>query len=348
MGKGHTYADAGVDIEADNRAISALTRWLERTSELRPEEVFPEVKGHYSGLYRLGNGQVLSMSTDNVGTKLIVASQLRKYDTVGIDLLGMLANDIISVGSTPVAMVDYVGVERSDEEMLEEIGKGIYEGCSQAKVVVIGGETATLPDIIKGFDLAGAIVGISAEEDLVLGTEISDGDVLIGLESTGLHSNGYTLARKAFFEWNDYSVHDPLPTDNECTIGEALIVPTRIYVQLILEILGRIRPHGLAHITGGGMTKLRRLKKGIGYSIDSLFPAQPVFEAVRRLGDVPWPEMYRTFNMGVGFIVIVDPGDREEVLEICRSRGMGAKAIGTAVRDPLETISVRGQEKLLL
>jgi phosphoribosylformylglycinamidine cyclo-ligase len=348
MTEGRSYAEAGVDIEASKRAIASLGDWLDRTLSFRSDEVFSDVKGHYSGLYRLGGGRVLSMSTDSVGTKLVVAEMLGKYDTVGIDLLGVLANDIICVGSTPVAMVDYIGVEKPDPEMLSEVGRGIYEGCRQAKVVVIGGETATVPDLIKGFDLAGAIIGLSGEDELVLGSEITDGDVVIGLESSGIHSNGYTLARKAFFTWNDFSVSDPLPTDPDTSIGEALLIPTVIYVEVVLDILSKVRPHGLAHISGGGVRKMRRLKGGIGYSLDSAFPVHPIFEAIRRLAKVPWEEMYKTYNMGIGFAVIVDPSDREEVIDICQKHGVRAKAVGTAFRDPDEKIIVKAQEKMVL
>ncbi len=348
MKEERTYAEAGVDIEASRKAISTLGQWLDKTLSFRPENTFPEVKGHYSGLYRLGDGSVLSMSTDSVGTKMIVASMMKKYDTVGIDLLGMLANDIISVGSTPVCMVDYIAVQKADADLLAEIGKGIYEGCRQTRVVVVGGETATVPDIVKVPDLAGAIVGISQEEELITGSEIADGDVIVGLGSSGMHSNGYTLARKAFFAWNDFSVHDPLPTDPSVTIGEALMVPTRIYVDVVLDITRNLRPHGLAHITGGALTKLRRLKRGMGYVVDNPFPSQPVFEAVRKLGRVPWAEMYRTFNMGMGFAVIVDPADRDQTLEISRKHGLEAKAVGTAVRDAEERILVKAQQKLVL
>ena len=348
MTAGRTYAEAGVDIDADDRAIASLSQWLDKTLELRKDNIYTEAKGHYSGLYRLGGGRVLSMSTDSVGTKAIVAQKMGKYDTIGIDLLGMLANDIICVGSTPVAMVDYIGAEKPDPRMLTEIGKGIYEGCRQARVAVIGGETATVPGLIKGFDLAGAIVGIGEESDLILGSEIGEGDILIGMESGGMHSNGYTMARRIFFEWNNYSLGDPLPTDPSMTIGEALMLPTVIYVQAVLGILAEVRPHGLAHITGGGLTKLRRLKKGMGYSVDSTFALHPLFDAVRRLGNVAWPEMYRTYNMGMGFAVIADPKDREEILALSEKCGINAKPIGAAFKDPEQRIMVRAQEKFVL
>jgi phosphoribosylformylglycinamidine cyclo-ligase len=348
MSPGHTYAEAGVDIEADDRAIASLSQWLDKTLELRKDNIYAGAKGHYSGLYKLGGGRVLSMSTDSVGTKAIVAHRMKKYDTIGIDLLGMLANDIISVGSTPVAMVDYIGTEKPDPEVLAEMGKGIYEGCRQARVAVIGGETATVPGLISGFDLAGAIVGICGEEELVLGSDIADGDALIGIESKGMHSNGFTLARKVLFGWNDYSLNDPLPTEPSMSIGDALMLPTVIYVETVLGILDEVRPHGLAHITGGGLTKLRRLKRGMGYSVDSTFPLHPVFDAVRRLGKVAWPEMYRTYNMGVGFVVVVDPQDRDRVLAICEKHEMAAKAVGAAFADPEQRVIVRAQEKFVL
>ncbi len=348
MSEERSYAEAGVDIERSKRAICSLGEWLDRTLSFRSESTFADVKGHYSGLYRLGHGRVLSMSTDSVGTKMIVAEMMGKYDTVGIDLLGMLANDIICVGSTPVAMVDYIAAVKPDPAVLAEIGKGIYEGCKQAKVVVVGGETATVPDIVKSLDLAGAIVGLSEERDLILGNQIADGDIVVGLQSNGMHSNGYTLARKAFFSWNQYSVHDPLPTDPSMSVGEALMVPTRIYVDVVSEILRQLRPHGLAHITGGAVTKLRRLKRGVGYRVDNPMKPQPIFEAIRKLAKVPWPEMYRTFNMGMGFAVIVDPGDRDRVIDICESRGVEAKPVGTAATDMDERVTVKAQERMVL
>lgn len=344
----HSYAEAGVDIESDDQAIASIGKWIERTYSFREENTFPEVKGHYSGLYRLDDERVLAISTDGVGTKLIVARMMFKFDTVGIDLMGMLANDIISVGSTPVAMVDYIGARKPEPELLSEIGKGLYEGCKRAHVVALGGETATMPDLIDDVDLVGAIVGICDEEQLVLGSGIREGDVLVGIKSSGMHSNGYTLARKVFFTWNDFSIHDQLPTDESMSIGEALMVPTTIYVDVILEILRNLKPHGLAHITGGGLTKLNRLKSGMGYAIDRIFPTHPVFEAVRKLGKVSWPEMYRTYNMGVGFVVIVPPESTEQVVEICEDNDLEAKPIGTAIPDPDQRIRIKAQEKFVL
>lgn len=345
MGGGHSYAEAGVDIEADNEAIASIEEWLNRTLSFRRENVFEDVKGHYSGLYRLEDGRVLAMSTDGVGTKIMVAAMLKKYDTLGIDLMGMLANDIVSVGSTPIAMVDYIAVDKPQPDLLSEIGKGIYEGCRQANVVALGGETATMPDLVTGFDLAGAIVGISEETDLVLGSDIEEGDAVVGIASDGMHSNGYSLARKVLFEWNDYSVHDQLPTDQSRTIGEALMTPTRIYVKVVLDIARRAHPHGLAHITGGGLTKLRRLRKDIGYVIDRTFPVKPIFSAVRKLGSISWEEMYRTYNMGVGFAVVCGQEDVEDVLGICDKHSLEARVIGSAVNDPDRRIEVRAQER---
>ena len=336
-----------MDIDAEQRAISSLTKWLRGTLAFRSKEVL-DIGGHYAGIYRLGDGRVLSMSTDGVGSKLIVARMMSRFDTVGIDLVGMLANDIISVGCTPVAMVDYIAEEKPDPSLMEELGKGIYDGCREAGMVVLGGETASLPDIVRDFDLAGTVVGLCSEKELVLGSEIHEGDAVIGLASSGLHSNGYTLARKVFFEWNEFSPHDPLPGDPSRTIGEALLVPTRIYVKVILNVLNEIRPHGLAHITGGGLSNLRRLKPGIGYSLERWFKIDPVFTAIHRAGTVGWGEMYQTFNMGVGFVIIASQSDADSIIGICEDSGVEAKLLGSTFNDSDQRIVVKEPQRVVL
>ena len=296
-----TYSESGVDISLEEVTVSALISKLKETLNYR--DVITE-SGHFAALVKLGD-RAIAMSTDGVGSKILVAEMMEKYDTVGIDCIAMVVNDILCVGAEPIAMVDYLAVEKPDPEMAEQIGEGLKEGCKQARVAMIGGETASLPEIVSNFDLAGTGIGIVDVNNIITGEKIVDGDVLIGIESSGIHSNGLSLARKVFFDENGFKVEDTLPNNPEISIGKELLKPTLIYVNPIIELLNTdVEVHGLAHITGGGFTNLKRLKKGIGYDIETLPEPKPIFQAMHSLG-VPLEEMYRVFNMGIGFVVIV-------------------------------------------
>jgi len=235
-----TYKEAGVDIEAEDIAIKGILSTL-KTS----------LSGHFAGLVEFGD-YYLSMCTDGVGSKVMVAEHLNKFDTVGIDMVAMNVNDVICIGAKPIAMVDYLAIEMVEPDKIKEIMVGVAEGVKQAGCEVISGETATLPEVINGFDLAGTCLGVVKKDELITGEKIQEGDVIIGLESNGVHSNGYTLARNV------------LDLDKW---GEELLKPTRIYVKEILSILGP-DVHGLSHITGGGLRKLKRvIPKGLGAEI---------------------------------------------------------------------------------
>ena len=254
-----TYSESGVDINLEEVTVSALTKKLKET--LQYKDIITE-SGHFAALVRVGN-KGLAMSTDGVGSKIMVAELMNNYNTVGIDCVAMVVNDIICVGAHPLAMVDYLAVEKPDPEAAAQIAEGLLEGCKQANIAMIGGETASLPEIIKNFDLAGTGIGIVDLDSVVTGENIKEGDVLIGIESSGIHSNGLSLARKVFFDEAGLKVDDPLPDDKSTTVGEELLRPTKIYVKPIVELLKEdIDVHGLAHITGGGFTNLKRLKKG--------------------------------------------------------------------------------------
>ena len=272
------------------------------------------------------------MSTDGVGSKILIANAMNKFDTVGIDCIAMVVNDILCVGAEPIAMVDYLAVEKPDPEIAKEIGKGLKIGCQQAKIAMIGGETASLPKIIKDFDLAGTGIGTVAKEDIVTGTDIQDGDIIIGISSSGVHSNGLTLARKALLEIEGCDVTDKLPTDDSVTVGEALLEPTIIYVDPIMELLkSDIEVHGLGHITGGGFSNLKRLNHDMTYIIDNLPEPLPIFQAIKEAG-IESKEMYHVFNMGIGFAVILDKKYEKQALDIL-NKYHDSYVIGKIVKD---------------
>lgn len=331
-----TYSESGVDINLEEATVSALVSEIKNTLSFR--DVITE-SGHFAALVRLGN-KAIAMSTDGVGSKILVAKMMNKYDTVGIDCIAMVVNDIICVGAEPIAMVDYLAVEKADPEIAREIGKGLADGARESKIAMIGGETASLPEIVNDFDLAGTGIGIVDADKIITGESISDGDVLIGIESSGIHSNGLSLARKVFFDKLGLSVDDPLPDDPDITVGEELLRPTEIYVKPVVELLNEdVEIHGLAHITGGGFLNLKRLKKGISYDIEDLPQPHPLFMSIYK-SDVPLEEMYRVFNMNIGFVVIVSPEDADKAIKIINNYKK-ARKIGYAREDIKENIRIK-------
>jgi phosphoribosylformylglycinamidine cyclo-ligase len=315
--EGLTYADSGVDIDASEAATAALIDAVGR------------VEGEFAGLVDIGD-RYLALSTDGVGTKLLVAEALGDYSTIGIDCIAMNANDLIAAGVTPVAFVDYLAVEMPDDATAEAVGDGLAVGADRAGVELVGGETAVMPDVIRGLDLAGACAGLAAADELFDGTA-EVGDVLVGLPSSGIHSNGLTLAREAANREHDYT--DPFPHDRDRTIGEVLLEPTRIYRE-VLDPLHRVETHAAAHVTGGGWTNLSRMGE-FRYVIEEPFEPQPVFEFVQDAGGVSDAEMHRTFNMGTGFVAAlpeVDAASVGESLEDARVIGHVAEGEAVAIR----------------
>lgn len=307
-----TYSEAGVDISLEEQTVRALTGELSETLDYRN---IIKNKGHFAALIDFGS-RAIAMSTDGVGSKILIANLMNKFDTIGIDCIAMVVNDILCVGAEPIAMVDYLAVEKPNPEIAKEIGKGLKIGCEQAKIAMIGGETASLPKIIKDFDLAGTGIGIVKKDNIITGTNIKDGDIIIGISSSGIHSNGLSLARKALLDIANYKVTDKLPTDSNITIGEALLEPTIIYVDPIIELLkSNIEIHGLGHITGGGFSNLKRLNHNMTYIINNLPEPLPIFKAIQATG-IENKEMYHVFNMGIGFAVILDKQYQKETLEI--------------------------------
>jgi phosphoribosylformylglycinamidine cyclo-ligase len=277
---------------------------------------------------RLDQRTGIAMSTDGVGTKLLVAEQLERWDTVGIDCVAMNVNDVICVGAQPLAMLDYLAVDRADAAVAGQIGEGLARGAELAGIEIVGGELAQLGELIRGLDLAGACVGVVELDALITGAAVEPGDPVIGLPSTGLHSNGYTLARSALADvsLNDERLGRPL--------GEVLLEPTAIYVEPVLELLASsVEVRGLAHITSGGLDNLLRLDAEAGYEIDDPLPIPAVFELIQELGQVPEEEMHQVFNMGCGFCCVVSPGDEAAAIELLRRHHPAAKRIGLANAD---------------
>jgi phosphoribosylformylglycinamidine cyclo-ligase len=295
--EGLTYSDAGVDIAESEAATAALI------------SAVGEFEGDYAGLVDIGD-RYLALAADGVGTKLLVAEAIDDYSTIGIDCMAMNVNDLVAQGVEPVAFVDYLAVEEPDDETAEEIGDGLSVGAERAGVALIGGETAVMPDVIKGLDIAGTCAGLAPKDALFPG-EAEAGDAIVGWPSSGIHSNGLTLAREAVTRNHDYT--DPFPPNTDRTIAEELLEPTRIYTDLLASLRTH-DTHAAAHVTGGGWTNLTRMGAA-RYEISDPFDTQPVFEFVQAEGNVADEEMHRTFNMGTGFVATMPESDAKTVVE---------------------------------
>jgi phosphoribosylformylglycinamidine cyclo-ligase len=318
------YARAGVSQGDVDAAVAALVSALAASAPPDSRQVL--ASGHYANVVRIDERTGIALSTDGVGTKLLIAEQLGRWDTVGIDCVAMNVNDVVCVGAEPLAMVDYLAVERADAEIAEAIGVGLARGAKRAGIEIVGGELAQLGELINGLDLAGACLGVVALDSLVTGAAIEPGDPAIGLPSSGLHSNGYTLARSAL---------EGIPMEDDRLgrpLGEILLEPTEIYAKPIVELLrSEVDVRGLAHITSGGLGNLLRLEAEVGYEIDDPLPVPPIFTLIQELADVPDDEMHEVFNMGCGFCVVVAASDEELALKKVHAHYPDAKRIGRAV-----------------
>lgn len=310
-----TYAKAGVDIKKEQGVVKALSAEIKRQKDL---------KG-FSGLLELpfDAQHLLAISTDGVGSKVLIAAKLNKWDTIGIDCIAMNVNDVYCVGATPIAFVDYLAMEKPDERIASEVGKGLEEGAEIADIYIVGGETAILPEVVNDLDLSGTCVGYVRKDKVIRGEKIEVGDLVLGMRSSGIHSNGLTLARKVIEE-AEFSYNEPFVYNPERSIGEELLTPTRIYTE-VLELLNRCEVHGLSHITGSGFLKLGRITD-LGFDIYNPMEPNDIFKFIQEKGNVSDEEMYKTFNMGMGFAVVIPESEEHEATRIT-----GGKIVGKVV-----------------
>ncbi len=321
-----TYKDAGVDIKKIKQSQQSIGNLIASTHKLQKKVKTMSGFGHYAGIVEIPGSTLLATHTDGVGTKVMIAQMMKKYDTIGIDCVAMNVNDIICTGAIPISFVDYIAANRNDQKIFNQIVRGLVNGAKKAQVPIVGGETAILPDLIAGknfsFDLAGMVVGILNKGDMILGNKIKTGDAIIGINSSGLHSNGYSLARKVLL--SKYSIHDKIKGIG--VLGDALLAPTEIYVKPVLQAIKECNIHGLAHITGGSFTKLLRLKK-TGFILDDLPSTPQIFQAIENQG-VEKGEMYKTFNMGIGFCLIAPKDEVKQIERIFKKHGFVSRQIG--------------------
>ncbi len=324
-----TYKSTGVNVSKIKQSQNAIGKIISSTHRVSKNVKIVHGFGHYAGIIEISGGKLLATHTDGVGTKVMIANLMKKYDTVGIDCVAMNVNDIICIGATPISFVDYIAANKNDQKIFKKIVKGLAAGAKKAAVPIVGGETAIMPDLISGkgfsFDLAGMVVGILSKKQMILGKKINVGDIIIGAKSSGLHSNGYSLARKVLL--SKYSLKSKFKGIG--VLGNALLTPTEIYVKPVLEIIQKCNVHGLAHITGGSFTKLLRLKK-IGYDLDSLPKPPAIMQLIEEQG-VKSLEMYKTFNMGVGFCVISPKNEEKKINSIFKKYGIKSKRVGQII-----------------
>ena len=338
MAPDDAYAAAGVSLTSSDAGVRALVDVLRTIDTGRPSRSLLR-SGHYASVLQISPDLAIALSTDGVGSKLVVAEQTGRLGTVGIDCIAMNVNDLVCVGAEPLAMLDYLAVEQPDPVALAQIATGLKIGAEDAGIEIPGGELAVLPELIRGhpsphgFDLCGAAFGTVAPDAIVTGATITPGHALIGLPSSGLHSNGYTLARHALLEQGRLTLDDTPPELGGASVADALLEPTIIYVRAILELIASpLDVHGLAHITGGGLTNLLRLNDGVGFAIEAPLPVPPVFDLIARCGSVTDAEMWDVFNMGCGFVAIVAEAHAEQAAALLSARHPGSARIG-AVTD---------------
>ena len=338
-----TYSQAGVDITKGNEAVDMIKPIVKSTFR---DEVVTDLGG-FGGLFALNKDQyeepILVSGTDGVGTKLKVAFEVGKHDTIGIDAVAMCVNDVLVNGAEPLFFLDYLAVGKLEPEQVRDIVSGVAEGCRQAGCALIGGETAEMPGFypVGEYDVAGFTVGIVDRKKMIDGSTIKEGDVVFGLPSSGLHSNGYSLARKVLFEKAGYKPDTYLTEFDGESVGEAVLKPTRIYVKTILNMLKEVEIKGMAHITGGGFTENipRVLPDNTAVIIEEgTWPVLPIFQVLQREGNIEKSEMYRTFNMGIGFVLIVDQANAVKVMDYCQANNEPIYMIGMVAQGNKEVI----------
>ena len=327
----------------DRHGIGEFTATLIRQLKYRRND-FKSIgpMGGFTSLIDLGN-IALAFNTDGVGTKVMVAKDAGKYESIGIDCVAMNVNDTVTCGAEPIAMLDYLSLNNIDIAVSREIGIGLNVGAQMANISIIGGETAMVPDLVSSLDLSGSVIGIVQKNQIITGERISDGDLIFSLQSSGLHSNGYTTVRKILKE-NEIGIQDKFPGENKKT-ADILLEPTRIYVKEILDILNIVDIKGMANITGGGFRNIVRLKD-MKYVFDDPAEPQNVFKKLKELGNLSYSQMYETFNMGTGFMVVIDQDSKTDFVSTLKTRvqikEIGHVENGTGIKIPKLDTSLNG------
>ncbi|AIO18174.1 Phosphoribosylformylglycinamidine cyclo-ligase [Candidatus Izimaplasma bacterium HR1] len=326
------YEESGVSLEKGYESVERIKKHISRTNNFGSMSSI----GNFGGLFDLSKYQIkkpiLVSGTDGVGTKLLIAQEANIHNTIGIDLVAMCVNDVLAVGAQPLFFLDYIAVGKNNPEVIEEIVKGISEGCIISGSALIGGETAEMPDMYHGnhYDLAGYTTGVVDKDNMIDKENVSEGDIIIGLPSSGIHSNGYSLVRKIFFKDHNYNLTQSIK-ELGCTLQEELLKPTRIYVKGVLDVIKNTEISSIAHITGGGFIENipRALPDHLGVKItESKIPRLPIFELLERLGEIEHSEMYNIFNMGVGMILILKEKNKEIAMDILSKHDYNPVVIG--------------------
>ncbi|EDO1224368.1 phosphoribosylformylglycinamidine cyclo-ligase [Listeria innocua] len=328
----NAYSKAGVDVDAGYQVVKRIKKHVARTERMGAMGAL----GSFGGMFDLSSlnlkEPVLVSGTDGVGTKLLLAIEADKHDTIGIDCVAMCVNDILAQGAEPLFFLDYIATGKTDPVKMEQIVKGVADGCEQAGAALIGGETAEMPDMYGAddYDLAGFTVGAVEKKKLITEGAVKAGDTLIGIPSSGIHSNGYSLVRKIFFKDNDFKLNEAF-TELDVPLVEELLKPTRIYVKPVLEVLKAVDVHGITHVTGGGFVENlpRMLTNDLAVKVElGSWPVLPVFDLMKKYGQLSELEMYEIFNMGIGMVLAVAKEDVEKTLEVLVQNGEAAYVIG--------------------
>jgi phosphoribosylformylglycinamidine cyclo-ligase len=343
---GNAYSRAGVDVEAGYEVVERIKKHVKRTERLGVMGAI----GGFGGCFDLSQFDlkvpVLVSGTDGVGTKLMVAIQADKHDTIGIDCVAMCVNDIVAQGAEPLYFLDYIATGKNVPARLEQVVAGVAEGCVQAGAALIGGETAEMPGMYgeDDYDLAGFTVGIAEKRQMITGEKIQAGDVLVGLPSSGIHSNGYSLVRKVFFEINSFALDEKLP-ELSGKLSDEILTPTRIYVEAVLPLVKKELVNGIAHVTGGGFVENlpRMLPEKLACEIElGSWPVLPIFNALEKYGEIPEMEMYEIFNMGIGMVLAVAPEKLAELQADLKERNEASFVIGKVTEKKDTAIVFKG------
>ena len=346
-----TYAAAGVDEEREQAAFARVMRpWLARTRVRSPlvTSITGLASGYFATLMHVPPGPPLALTTDGVGTKILLAREANRWEPIGVDCVANNVNDLICVGAVPLALLDYMATDRIDEGVLDEVARGLFLGAELAGIAIPGGEIAQIGDMLADpggggpmLDLVGTAIGaLPPGREAVDGSAVRPGDVVIGLPSSGLHSNGYSLARHALFRKGKMTLSDQVPGAGR-RLADALLQPTRVYVKAIEALWAAgIAPRGMAHISGGGLLNLARLAADVSYELDALVPAPEIFTLIAQRGEIPPATMYATFNMGIGFCVVVAESDQQAALAVLKQAGEDPVRIGRVTGRPGRSVSI--------